>query len=214
MRIGLSGVPGSGKSDLAQAIKKHFDNLQSDKKTIVIDDYVEDVKENTFLALGFDAAYVGNIEIALERAARERIAYEKDNYDNIVSCGTIFETASYMAQSLDVDYQFIRSEEDKYDFLRRSDAAMKIFACFYIDLVKYDYIFHLSPLKVDKDERIGQLEFNLQSAFDSFKLVNSIPILINGETKEEILENRLNQVLGAINADNTEEQDVQTQEPN
>jgi hypothetical protein len=38
--------------------------------------------------------------------------------------------------------------------------------------------------------------------------------LINGETKEEILKNRLNQVLEAINADNTEKQDVQTQEPN
>lgn len=210
MRIGLAGVPGAGKSELADSLKNYFE--KRGEKTLVIDDYVADVEEATFLSLGFDAAYVGNIHIALERAARERVAHEKEDYDNIITCGTLFETASYAAQSLEVDYNFIASQEEKMDFIRRSEATMRIFACFYIDLLRYDHVFHLMPLEVSKNDKIAGLELNLQSAFKSFNLVESTRIITEGSTSEEVVRSRLNQTLEVINAGNAEKQDVQAQE--
>jgi adenylylsulfate kinase-like enzyme len=106
MKISLSGVPGSGKTDLANAIKDHFES--NGETCTVIDGYVEELEKHANLALGFPAAYAGNIHIALERAAHERRLEEE--YDHIVTCGTIFESASYVAQSLETDNSFVDSK--------------------------------------------------------------------------------------------------------
>lgn len=207
MKIGLAGIPGAGKTQLANALKKHFEN--NNESCAVIDGYVEKLEKSANLALGFTAAYAGNVHIALDRAGYERRLVEE--YDNIVTCGTLFENASYAAQSLETDYNFISSDSDKSDFVVRSDATMRIFGCFYIDLVKYDYLFHLTPLAVAESEKVELLEKNLQSAFEAFNLIKYTHLPIEGETDTEITNNRLQQVLKVINANNTQEQDVQTQ---
>jgi len=199
MKIGLAGVPGSGKTELANALATKLSKDNTD--TFIIDDYVEEISKESNLALSFDAAYVGNIHIVLGRAARERIAYEK--HENVITCGTLFETSSYSAQSLEVDYGFLTTDEQKYDFARRSEATMRIMACFYMDLIKYDHIFHLSPLGLSKDENIGKLEKNLQSAFQAFNLFEHTFLPIEGTTNDEITQNRLKKVLEVISADNS-----------
>jgi len=202
MRIGLSGVPGSGKTELANAIKKHFDS--KNEKTLIIDNYVQDVEQDTILSLGFNAAYVGNIHVALERAARERKAFESKEYDHIITCGTFYETSSYAVQSLETDYSFLHTDAEKYDFAQRVEATMRIFACFYIDLMKYDDIFYLSPLDISEDERVVNLEKNLQSAFNAFNLTEYTPLLTEGADHEKIVNNRIKKVLEVLNANNTE----------
>jgi thymidylate kinase len=212
MKIGLAGIPGSGKTELAKILKNYFDS--KNQNTLIIDDYVKDVEEHTNLALGFTAAYVGNIHVALERAARERKAMENNEYKNIITCGTMFETSSYAVQSLEVDYNFIHTDAERYDFAQRSEATMRILACFYIDLMKYDQVFYLNPLNASKDDKIINLERNLQSAFNAFNLVEYVSLPVNGKNNEEILNNRMKKVLETIDANNTKEQDVQPEKSN
>jgi hypothetical protein len=210
MKIGLAGVPGSGKTDFAQALSAHF--VKNKSSSIVIDDYVQDVEDQTDLALSFDAAYIGNMHVALERASRERKAYE--THSHVITCGTLFETSSYAAQSLEADYKFLSTDEERRDFVLRSEATMQIMTCFYLDLLKYDYIFHLSPLQVSNDVNIEKLEQGLQSAFQAFNLFQHTVLPVEGSTKEEIIKNRLEKALKVIDANNTEKQDVQAEESN
>lgn len=210
MKIGLAGIPGAGKTDLANALKTYFES--NNETCLVIDDYVDPLQKRINLALGFEAAYVGNIHIALERAGLERSADEE--YDHIITCGTMFENASYAAQSLETDYQFISNDVEKQDFIIRSEATMRVFGCFYIDLVKYDYLFHLTPLSAANSQNVENLERNLQSAFESFNLIKYTPLLLNGVNNEEIVKNRLDKVIEVIYANSDEESNVQTEESN
>jgi len=208
MKIGLAGVPGSGKTDLAKALEEKFS--KDGKSICIIDNYVPDIEKDVNLALSFSAAYLGNLHVAMTRAAMERKAED----DVIITCGTLFETSSYTVQSLEDDYSLITRDNDKYDFAQRSEATMRILACFYIDLVKYDYIFHLSTLTKSEEENINKLELNLQAAFQAFNLFEHIVLEADGSTSEEIVNNRVTKVMEAINADNTKKQNVQAKESN
>jgi energy-coupling factor transporter ATP-binding protein EcfA2 len=201
MKIGLSGIPGAGKTELANALNNYFE--QEGKTTIIIDDYVSEIEQETNLALGFSAAYVGNIHVALGRAARERLALEKEA-DCIITCGTLFETSSYTAQAFENEFSILSMDDDKYNIAQRMEATMRAMACFYIDLVKYDYVFHLAPLNASEDDNLVKLERNLQAAFQAFDLFDHTVLEVEGTTEKDIVNNRITKVLEAINANNTE----------
>jgi len=211
MKIGLSGIPGSGKTKLAEALNKTLS--QDGSKVLVIDNYVSEIEQETDLALSFNAAYAGNLHIALGRAARERLA-AKESVDYTITCGTLFETSSYTAQGFEEEFSFLTRDDDKYNFAQRSEATIRIMACFYIDLIKYDHIFHLKPLNASEDENVVKLERNLQAAFQAFNLFDHTVLEVEGVTEEEITNNRVKQVLEIINANNVKEQDVQPEESN
>lgn len=210
MKIGLAGIPGSGKTELANAIKFALENKYNSIE--IIDDYVNDIQKQTNLALSFTAAYVGNIHVALGRSALERNAYEKN--DLTITCGTLFETSSYAVQSFEKDYANVTNEAQRHDFVQRSEATMRIFACFYVDLIKYDHIFYLTPVNASDDDEIKQLDKNLQAAFKAFDLFDYTLLEGEGSTNEEIVNNRLKKVLKVINANNSKEQNVQTEKSN
>jgi len=206
MKIGLSGIPGSGKTELAIALKEV---LKDEYKSIqIIDDYVSEIEKESNRALSFTAAYVGNLHVALGRAARECHAYENDDF--VITCGTLFETSSYVAQSFEKDFQFVITDEDKYDFAHRSEATMRVLACFYLDLVKYDHVFHLLPVSDFADDDHKNLDRNLQAAFEAFKLYEHHILEPEGSDSKEIAKNRVEKVLEVIRANNIEKQDVQT----
>jgi energy-coupling factor transporter ATP-binding protein EcfA2 len=211
MRIGLAGVPGSGKTKLAKALNEKLS--QDGSKVIIIDDYVSEIEQESDLALGFNAAYAGNLHIALGRAARERLA-TKENPDYTITCGTLFETSSYTAQGFEEEFSFLTRDDDKYNFAQRSEATIRIMACFYIDLVKYEHIFHLTPLNTSEDDNVAKLERNLQAAFQAFNLFDHTVLEIEGITEEEITNNRVKKVLEIIDANNVKEQGVQPEESN
>src|SRR4051812_50165181 len=102
IRIGLAGVPGSGKSELAAALAERLPNVA------VVDDYVPKIERRVKLALGFHATYIGNLQIALDRAALERSIPKKSEY--LVTCGTIYDTASYSAVGFEKEQQFVVTE--------------------------------------------------------------------------------------------------------
>ena len=87
-------------------------------------------------------------------------------------------------------------------------------ACFYIDLIKYEHIFHLMPLDASENDNVVKLERNLQAAFQAFNLFDHTVLEVEGVTEEEITNNRVKKVLEIIDANNSKEQDVQPEESN
>ena len=146
LKIGLAGVQGAGKSMLAKDLKVALEKTGKYKSVKIIDDYVPEIGKEVDLAMGFYATYIGNVYAALGRATRERIA-AKEGHDVIITCGTVFETASYMARQLEAEFKFLKDEE-REDHLRRAEASMKFVSCLYVDTVKYDYIFHLPRIPI------------------------------------------------------------------
>jgi AAA15 family ATPase/GTPase len=217
MRIGLVGVPGSGKTALAESLKTALESVNNESylPVKIVDNYVESVQEEVDLAMGWTATYVGNLHIALNREAQERIAF-KDN-KTVITCGTLFETSSYASQSMEYEYQLLtkEDEESKKDLVLRAEAITRILACLYMDTIRYDHIFYLSPIGEIADFRANKLEKNLQAAFNAFEIFPVTHLYGEGDTILEITENRLKTVLKKVlNEDNVTKQDVQAQESN
>jgi len=199
LRIGLSGVQGAGKSLLAADIKSALEKTGKYKSIKIIDDYIPEIEKETDLALGFFGTYIGNIYAALGRATREREAI-KDN-DVVITCGTIFETASYMAKQLEGEFRLLTSDEEKAEHMRRAEASMKFISCLYVDTVKYDHILHLPRIMEIKDgpeADILELDKALVVAFDSFTFFPTVRVHTEGDDLKEISENRIKKVLEVI----------------
>jgi cytidylate kinase len=215
MQIALSGVPGSGKSDLAKKLKKELESRNIYKNIDIVDGYPEEIEETTDLAIGFPSTYIGNVHVALGREARERIS--RENNDFSIVCGTIFETSAYTAQFMEREFEIALDEADKYDWQIRVDAVMRYIACLYVDTVQYDKIYHLLPVsaEADIDPYCKTLEKNLQAAFNAFDLFPVKHLGAVGENMEDITEHRVNEIIeDIIDADNVEKQDVQAEKSN
>ena len=205
MRIGLVGVPGSGKSALAESIKSALENVKNENylPVAIVDNYVEELQTDVDLALSWSGTYIGNTHVALKRESQERIA--GNEHKTVITCGTLFETSSYTGQALQEDYEMLESDDaaGKHDLVLRTEAVTRILACLYADTLKYDYIFYLPPVGEIKDLRVNELEKNLQAAFNAFDLFPVTKLFVEGDNMLEITENRLNVVLKEVlDADN------------
>ena len=77
-------------------------------------------------------------------------------------------------------------------------------ACFFIDLVKYNHIFYLTPVEPLENSELVKLDKNLQAAFKAFELFEHTVLDDTGNSRSEICQNRLEKILEVINANNTE----------
>jgi dephospho-CoA kinase len=95
MKIGLIGVPGSGKTFLAESLKSAFEKINDEENlpVAIVDGYVEELQDEVDLALSWMGTYIGNSHIALKRESKERVAAK--DHKVVISCGTLFETSSY-----------------------------------------------------------------------------------------------------------------------
>lgn len=214
MQIGLSGIPGSGKSLLAIKLKEALIEQNLYETVDIVDNYTKEIEQTVDLAIGPETTYIGNVHVALGREARERIS--RETHDFSIVCGTLFETSAYTAQKMESDFRLVHQDAgEKYDWQIRTDAVMRYIACLYIDTVYYDKIYHLLPLSTDLGHNFSLLEKNLQAAFNAFDLYPVKHLEVVGEGLEEITEHRVQEIIKDItNANNTEEQNLQTEESN
>jgi hypothetical protein len=124
--IGLIGVPTSGKTKLANAIKRAF----PEKKYIIIDKYVEKLSPQLKMSTGFDATYIPNLHIAINREQEMRKAFLAGQ--NVIVCGTVFDTLCYTGFYAETVAQ--SADEDIKNFsLQREINAAQLFAYLCID---------------------------------------------------------------------------------
>jgi hypothetical protein len=193
MRIGLIGAPGTGKTALAETLKTALEE-PLDANVYVVDGYAEAIEKRQDLAVGWMGGYLANLNIALEREARERIAL--DHFTHVITCGTVIDSATYVA--LDgADLLNGDDEVERLDDLRRIEATMRVLSCLYIDTFKYDHVFYLPSGPTSLYSR-REFDKNLQVAFQAFNLTKVTPLLEGGKDVVDLTANRCKTVLETI----------------
>ena len=161
MRIGLSGAPKSGKTELAVQLAEHFG---WDDPYPIVDDYVEDLRADTDWAYGYWGGYQANLQVALERLRKE-IKVELSS-KNKITCGTLLDTCAYAA-----NLTYIPWENEIIDAreTQRTEMVMHILGMLFIDTFpeRYDHLFYL-PTRSEEFFDKSQDEI-LRMAFNQFR---------------------------------------------
>jgi len=136
-RIGLMGVPGAGKTKLANAVKRALPEY----KFIVCDKYAEKIGEEMDMQIGIEATYLPNLHIATKREQEVRkLVLEEKNY---ILCGTTFDTLCYAGFHAEVLASSAGDQEKKTGLLMREMTAAQLFAYMAIDLFSFTHVFYL-----------------------------------------------------------------------
>lgn len=155
MRIGLVGAPGSGKTKFANALTKELDEYDLS----IIDRYVPKFSKRYDFAVGHFASFIPNLSIALDRLGLENAAQ-----DNFITCGTIFETMSYLL--LHANEANKRSADGRLEVARAS-ATMGAMGMLVTDGTFYDYLFYL-PYKTERNDWDGALDKLIPQLVEEF----------------------------------------------
>ena len=138
IRVGVIGVPGSGKTKFANALKRAF----AENNIIVIDGYADKISQKLEMTLGLDAAYLPNVHISSVREQEVRKAIIEDK--NFILCGTMFDTLCYSGFHTELIANSPGGEEEKNAILIREVAASQVFAYLAIDTFSsFTHMFYL-----------------------------------------------------------------------
>jgi len=139
-KIGLLGIPGSGKTELATQIAEHF------PRGIVVDGYAEALSARLDVYIGPQANYIPNLMIAVEREQRERVAIKdhKNKLDVMVTCGTVLDTLCYVAMKADAYAQQPKTDLIQRKLFREVSASQTL-SIMLEDLWSYSHVFYLPP---------------------------------------------------------------------
>lgn len=147
MKIGIIGAPGSGKTNLAQGIKKALDDkIDFD----IVDEYVGDLSDGTGLAFGHFAGYIGNLQVTFERLAREQESTRQ--YEGTITCGTVVDSLIYAAMYS----QLARQAPNQRAELARAATTMGAFGMIIYDTFDYDLSFYLPLSQEHRQEHEGE----------------------------------------------------------
>lgn len=198
--IALVGAPGVGKSRLAQAIADELvraDGSCDDCNTPIgiVDDYPLVVRDQGEYEIGLNGGYMATVSIAVQRYNMER----KFGYDGttktMIVCGTIIESATYLAQHFERTLAVKNSEEEKFEEIKRFEACIGMTALLYMDTFKYDKAFYIPPVEAPEDELWMTFERNLQAAFQAYNAPVAPLIIEEFKDADDLVAQRVAKVL-------------------
>lgn len=132
--VALIGVPGSGKSDLADRISGWY-GME------VVDNYAQNLSADLDLALGPYSNYVTNLMVAMEREKAEH-ANRKDLDRDGVTCGTLIESLAYAA--LLVEYHNMQiTTPMQQGIIARETVGSQVLSLMIQDMMRYHKYFYL-----------------------------------------------------------------------
>ncbi len=138
-RIGLIGVPGSGKTAVASKLSElGFD---------VIDNYAPDLAKSYDIYIGPHAQYISNLFIAQDRELEERSWDLGPQGKGRVTCGTLLDTLAYLAAKVEVYSQAPKTDLNARRLYREMSAA-QVVSLMMEELWRYTHTFYL-PLNPD-----------------------------------------------------------------
>lgn len=159
MRIGLAGAPGSGKTDLANALAGLMGADLVGGRITIVDDYVKDVEQATDLACGFQGSYIADMAVALARYGAERCAV-RDGAETTITCGTLAESATYTAINATL-------RQDEWGWAT-ANISMPYYALLSRSVMAYDHLFYL-PLRDSEIELFKVMDENIIASFEAFR---------------------------------------------
>lgn len=138
VRIGLIGVPGSGKSRFAAALKRALPEYNF----AVVDNYVEKLQQKLEMTAGVESTYLPNMHIASHREQEIRKLCLEDK--NFIVCGTMFDTLCYTGFHAEIVANASGERNEKDGVLMRELAAAQTFAYMTIDSsISFTHFFYL-----------------------------------------------------------------------
>ena len=142
--IGVVGVPGSGKSRFASALKRALPEYNFS----IIDGYAEKLSEKLKMSVGVDATYLSNIHVSSlrEQEIRKNVLEEK----NFIVCGTMFDTLCYSGFHAEIVANTAGNQDSINGFLAREMTAAQMFA--YLAIDTYSNLSHLFYLPITDPE--------------------------------------------------------------
>lgn len=144
VRIGIVGVPGSGKTRFASALKRQMPDL----KFQICDGYVEKLQDRLQMSSGLDATYLPNLHIASVREQEIRRLNVEDK--NFIVCGTIFDTLCYSGFHAEIIANSPGDEDVKNGLLVREMTSAQLFAYMAVDSVStFTHMFYLPVTEPD-----------------------------------------------------------------
>jgi len=190
-RIGIIGVPGSGKTRLAQSIKKAL----PDYKFSICDGYAEKLEKNLQMTVGVNATYLPNIHIASEREQEIRKMMLEDK--NFIVCGTVFDTLCYAGFHAEIVANTPGDEDEKNALLVREMNAAQLLAYLAIDsFFSFTHLFYLPVTNPDMlvaisnkdnvDELPGEAEVLDKTIQDALRRYGNPATLLQGKPAENV----------------------------
>lgn len=152
IKIALVGAAEAGKSKLALELKEALGDIE------IIDGYVEDIERDSGWAAGPFSSYMMGLMIVSERIKRE-LGCESKKQSHI-TCGTIVESAAYLAMRAVAMTKYESRDEINADIHALSTIGMIAASSWW-----YDHVFYL-PLPEGKGDPLDDHE--VQASLETF----------------------------------------------
>jgi hypothetical protein len=174
LKIAILGAPGSGKTELAEALANKFET----GPTGIVDGYVDRLSDETDLVFGHAAGFTGNLQIAFERIRAEQLS---DAYHlgvpRRITCGTLVETILYTRLYAEGRLKVAPRSELSHEMIRGQNTSA-IFGQLIWDTWRYDHVF-INPYSEAKAEEEGDswngmLNSDLISGVEAFFVAHQV----------------------------------------
>jgi hypothetical protein len=189
MKIGIIGVPGSGKTEFANGVMAALDA----PGYLLLDDYVGELSERLDFEYGQFATYIGNLSIAMTRLGCEReheLTY-RDIHDMhgdppFMVCGTLVDTLAYTI------WESVNSDKTTQADHHRAMSVISLIGCLYKDTFDYDLVFKL-PCPQDAEKWIKEVDDCINEIIVQFQ-TDAIPLLDDRNAQLVTVLNRIHEL--------------------